>query len=53
MQRSRYAVPALLMALCAGLLVAGCGRKGPLFLPEDTKAPPAAETTRSGEAQKR
>jgi predicted small lipoprotein YifL len=53
MQRSRYALPVMLIALCAGMLAAGCGRKGALFLPEDAKSPPAAEATRGGESTKR
>ncbi|MCU0970677.1 MAG: hypothetical protein MUF57_02500 [Gammaproteobacteria bacterium] len=53
MQRSRYVLPALLIVLCAGILAAGCGRKGPLFLPEDAKTPPAAEASRGGDVVKR
>lgn len=53
MHRSRYALSVLLIALCAGVLAAGCGRKGPLFLPDDAKTPPAADTTRGGETVKR
>jgi predicted small lipoprotein YifL len=46
-------LPALLIALCAGLLASGCGRKGPLVLPEDAKAPPAAGASRGGDVVKR
>ncbi len=53
MHRSRYALSVLLIALCAGVLAAGCGRKGPLFLPDNAKTPPAADTTRGGETVKR
>jgi predicted small lipoprotein YifL len=53
MHRSRYALPALLIALCVGVAAAGCGRKGPLFLPGDAKTPPAADATRVGDTLKR
>jgi predicted small lipoprotein YifL len=38
---------ALLLALCAGLLVA-CGNKGPLVLPDQKPAQPASPTQDSG-----
>lgn len=38
--------PILLISLCfAATVVAGCGQKGPLFMPPPTKAAPAPAST--------
>ena len=42
--RSPILIPPLL-ALLGTLLLAGCGQKGPLYLPPETPATPAADAT--------
>lgn len=42
--RSPILIPPLL-ALLGALLLAGCGQKGPLYLPPETPATPAADAT--------
>lgn len=38
--------PILLSSLClAATVIAGCGQKGPLFMPPPTKAAPASAST--------
>jgi len=36
----------LLAAVIAGLLLAGCGRKGPLYLPDEPRPPAKKDSAR-------